>query len=213
MLGRLEVAFTSARDEEALDDLAQLRGLCERADAEAMLPLSEEDLDPRRPQRQIEFQRVVERTAGALVRSRGFSLKGRQTATGNGFGRSLVAPSGKVVYLWVSLPLWAWKWPTPWWLWLKDPEKHYAAWAEAIKADPGVRYAAWDGGENGHVDVGLDAPLGVEEERIADQLAETIDRICRMMPELPSGATPESLQDALPEEAEPGFDEPGPDAT
>ena len=67
MLGHLKSALEAARDLQALQDLNQLWGLCDRADAEAMLPLAPEEVASDRGQRHYEFCDVVDRMVDQLV--------------------------------------------------------------------------------------------------------------------------------------------------
>jgi hypothetical protein len=194
MLGHLRAAFTALTDGEALGNLAQLEGLCERADQEAMLPITAEDLDPRRPQRQMEFQRIVRRIFDILVADGGFSLKGvRETSSFEGSGKYVMSPSGKGLFIWVSLTNWGYRWPTPWWIRLSDPSHELSAWAEAVRSDPDVCCVERDGSK---LHVGLRAPLGVEEHKVAAELVQVILRICEPLPAVVDATDEEPLPDA-----------------
>jgi hypothetical protein len=180
LLGHLRSAFHAGNDQESLDDLAQLEGLCDRADTEAMLPLTVEDLDPRRAQRQWEFHRVAQRVGDILAADYGFSTKGlNPSGSIIGWGKYLQAPSGHVIYVWVSLPMWGQYWPTPWWVRVKDPRGSLDAWLSDARSDGQVGFAER---HNDYLHVGLRAPLGVEEQRISAELAQVVARICDRLP-------------------------------
>ena len=195
LLAHLEAAFRSLSDETSLGNLAQLRGLCDRADQEAMLPLTAEDLDPRRAQRQMEFHRVVRRVVDILVSEHRFSTKGlRDSASADGWGKYVSAPSGRELGITVALQRWGHDWPTPWWVRVWDPPRLLDGWLAAAGDDPGVGFAERLG-DNVHL--GLRVPLGVEEPRIAAELAQTIARTCSALP-----PRPETTTDDLPPEIE-----------
>jgi hypothetical protein len=180
LLGHLRAAFHAGNDQESLDDLAQLEGLCDRADTEAMLPLTSEDLDPRRAQRQLEFYRVAQRVGDILAVDFGFSTRGvNASGSSIGWGKYLRAPSGHVIYLWVSLPMWGHYWPTPWWVRVEDPRASLDAWLSDARSDGDVGFAER---HDNYLHVGLIAPLGVEEQRIAARLAQVVARICGRLP-------------------------------
>jgi hypothetical protein len=193
LLGHLRSAFHSLNDRRGLDDLAQLEGLCDRADTEAMLPLTVEDLDPHRAQRQWEFHRVAQRAGDILAADYGFSTKGLNASGSSiGWGKYLQAPSGHVIYLWVSLPMWAQYWPTPWWVRLKDPRKSLDAWLTETRGDDEVGFAER---HSEYLHIGLQAPLGVEEQRIASRLAQVVARICDGMPDASADGAAEVPED------------------
>jgi hypothetical protein len=137
MLAQLQVAFEAAHDSEAVDDLAQLRGLCDRADSEQMLPITPEEIGSERGHRFIEFCDIVDQVADALVADGTVSKKGLGQASSRGWwGRYVRAASGHVFLIGVLAPSWATVWPTPWWLVFNDSGSEVSQALGVLADDP-----------------------------------------------------------------------------
>lgn len=67
VLAALQQRFESVSDVEAMDDLAQLWGLCDRADQFAQLPLSSEDIDPVHASRQLRYHDILNTVVARLT--------------------------------------------------------------------------------------------------------------------------------------------------
>jgi len=195
VLNALEVSLASRNDHEAVRDLAQLRGLCDRADAEAVLPLDEADVDAERGRRYYQYCDLVDRVADRLVRSGTVDTK-RLKATGakGWYGRYLRASNGQVFLLYVSAYRWANSHPTPWWIRLWRATEDLVVAVRELQA-AGVALVQEDGG---NLYVGLKAPLHVEDERIVASLTEVVQLVCRALPaEAVVDTPPEAVEDAV----------------
>ncbi len=97
-------------------DINQLRGLCERIDNEAFLPVSAKDLSPEIPRRILSYQTIISKTIDRLVNEMGFSIKGyKQTAQWYGLSRwADIKPF--TMALEVNLDYWSKYADTPIWL-------------------------------------------------------------------------------------------------
>ena len=109
--------------EQALaSDLAQLRGLCEREDAKAFLPLMSEELTGTTAQRLIQFGELVDDITNHLVKTRVADIKGFKSGGGNGwYGRSM-----RIHGCGCTLLFNAWNWrdhnATPLWFTVRGPQ-------------------------------------------------------------------------------------------
>ena len=111
-----------AGEQLVASDLAQLRGLCEREDAQAFLPLASEELTGTTAQRLIQFGDLVDDITNHLAKTRVADVKGFKSSSGHGwYGRSMRI-HGCGCFLQFS----AWKWrdddATPLWFTVHGPE-------------------------------------------------------------------------------------------
>lgn len=123
LLGHLRSTLEASGDDSGLRDLEQLSGLCARADAEAMLPLSDEDLDPGRAKRLLDCWSLVDRSVNRMVSAKTVASK---TAS-NGFwgtGAFMTTHGGDRFWFGLYLEYWAHHYPTPFWIFFPDPSEH-----------------------------------------------------------------------------------------
>jgi hypothetical protein len=117
MLAHVKTALEAAGDRDGLDDLAQLRGLCDRADAEAMLPISPEEIGSDRGHRVYEFCDLVDRVTDLLVADGTVDTKGlKATAAKGWYGRYVRSRSGHVFLIGMLAWSWGHQYPTPFWV-------------------------------------------------------------------------------------------------
>jgi hypothetical protein len=136
MLGHLKSALEAARDLQALQDLNQLWGLCDRADAEAMLPLAPEEVASDRGQRHYEFCDVVDRMVDQLVPET-LSTKRLKAVGGKGYyGRWVRAGSGHEMQIAVLSWSWGTRYPTPWWIRFPRPDAELEKAVRTLTDDP-----------------------------------------------------------------------------
>ena len=181
MLGHLQVAFEDGRDEQGLADLAQLRGLCDRADVEAVLPIAAEEVGSDRGRRLCDFCDLVDQVTNALVAKAVASTRGLRATGGKGwYGRYMLAPGGTQVRLAVSADNWAYLYPTPWWIRIWSQSRETAAAVRALDSDPGIGYIAEN--SDGTLAVGIQPTLGVESEAILAELVRVTGMICTALP-------------------------------
>ncbi len=194
VLAALETAFSALGDEDAVRDLAQLRGLCDRADSEAVLPLAAEDVDPERGRRFYEYCDLVDRATDRLVSSGTVDTK-RLKATGakGWYGRYVRAQSGQVFRFYVSSSRWGSTFPSPWWLRFWKPSPELVAAVRRL-AEAGV--LAHMESSDDDLAAALHPPLGVEGEQIVTELAEAVAAVCAALPKEASVETPaDALED------------------
>ena len=111
-----------AGEQLAASDLAQLRGLCEREDAKAFLPLTSEELTGATAQRLIQFCDLVDNLTEHLAEKQVADIKGLKSVGGDGwYGRSM-----RINGFGCFLQFNAWNWrdraTTPLWLDIRGPQ-------------------------------------------------------------------------------------------
>lgn len=174
LLRRLKEAFEDAGDEQALQDLGQLGGLCARAETESMMPLAAEDVSSEHGLRYWQFCDVLEAVVRQLESEGTVSRKRlTQTALKGVWGLYFRAGQQEMA-LAVLAWSWAYKASTPWWVRISDPTGRVLELLEPLRADPGVLHLVR---EDGSVKLGLTPVLGVEQEILVAALAGTV-RAC-----------------------------------
>lgn len=180
MLSQLQVAFEAAHDSEAVDDLAQLRGLCGRADSDQMLPIAPEEIGSELGHRFMAFCNIVDRVTDALVLDGTVSTKGLKATGSKGWwGRYVRAESGHIFLIGVLAHYWATVWPTPWWVTFDDPRLEVSQALTVLADDP--RTPSMVRGDDWQLRIALRAPVWVEEEAIVAELAEAVRAICAVL--------------------------------
>lgn len=195
LLSQLQVAFEAAHDNEAVGDLAQLRGLCDRADSEQMLPIAPEEIGSERGHRFLEFCDIVDQVSDALVMTGAVSTKGLKSTGSKGWwGRYLRAESGQVFFIGVIARSWATVWPTPWWVTFRDPRSEVSEALAALADDPRMPSMVREGDS---LRIALRAPVWVEEEAIVAELAGAVQAICAVLAvrRVPVVEEPDAVQD------------------
>lgn len=117
LLGGMEV---QAGDAHTKMDIQQLRGLAERQDEEAFLPLRREEFAPEIPRRLRGLRRLVD-DATDRARAKGLLDTEKLNVTSKpwGYGR-YVRIAGQTAWFGVHVHLWARRGSTPLWLWFWD---------------------------------------------------------------------------------------------
>lgn len=180
VLSHLRVALEATGDQEGLDDLSQLRGLCDRADQTAMQPLSQEDMAQDRARRQVEFCDIVNGVVDRLVALGHADTKGlKATGTQNWWGRYVRwHANDRVMRIYVSTWSWSTRYPTPWWVFVWSAEADDTGFASLAGRSEIPLIAEVDGG---HL-FALEPPLGVEKDRIVEHLAQAVGLIAQALP-------------------------------
>jgi len=172
-----------------------VEGLCDRADAEAMLPITAEDIDTGRAQRQLDFVSLVERTADLLVGQKTVSANRLRWSNGSwGVGRYLRAPAGAIFWFGTFPRYWAEMYPTPWWLLFdadQPAEVHQAL--KAVTTDPRFPYVVGPPIFFRTV-VAVPPPLGMEADEAAKSMADFIILVCESLPVLAGPETASTSQ-------------------
>ncbi len=169
-----------AADEEALTDLAQLRGLCDRADSEAVLPVGPDEVGSDRGRRVWEYMDLVDRVTDRLVAEGVVDLK-RLRATGakGWYGRYMRSSSGSVLRLSVSAWQWGSQYPTPWWLRLWNASSDVE---QALQPLVGHQVAHMYRNDAGNLYIGLYPPLRLDEDTMLSRLVDAVRYVCEALP-------------------------------
>ncbi len=181
LLAQIRTALTEAGDDSGLRDLDQLSGLCDRADAEAMLPLSDEDLDPGRAKRFQDCWGLVDRSVKRLASTRIVASKNWS----NGFwgpGAFLTTHGGDRFWFGLYLAYWAHRYPTPFWLFFENPPEHVNRAILERRSDPRFPFVTRLSDRDRTI-VAIPAPLGVEADQAVEQLVDFVSLVCDLLPE------------------------------
>lgn len=179
LLAHIRTALTEAGDDSGIRDLDQLSGLCDRADAEAMLPLSDEDLDPGRAKRFEELWVLVERSVKRLSSERIVASKTWSNGSW-GPGAYLTTHGGDRIWFGVYIEYWAHRYPTPFWLFFENPPEHVSRAILACDKDP--RFPLVIGPpDTDRTIVAIPAPLGVEADKAIEQLVDFVSLVCDLL--------------------------------
>lgn len=173
MLGEIRVSLTAAGDTDGLEDLHQLKGLCDRADAEAMLPIASEEVDSVHARRYRDYVHLANQAGKILVQSEAVSTEGLRQSDGYwGVGRFIKTRGGVTFWFGFYPRYWSDHYATPWWLQLSlhaAPEAHEAL--GQLGRDPRIPYV---GDDNGRPVLAVPVPVGVEAEEAAQALADFV---------------------------------------
>lgn len=190
VLALLARALAAAQEVQLAEDLAQLRGLCERMDSESFLPLRGEELAAASPRRLLQLGPLVD---DLVVRAQqnGCDTHGlRPAATAGGYGRYMRLTRNDVgLYVSVDFRKWAHLASTPLWLRITGP-----GW----KANPMVRDVLQpleqsaptrlfaDPDDSTLLSVPLFPPLGVERDRVIADLVDQLVEVLHLLDTLPA---------------------------
>ena len=180
MLAHVKTALEAAGDRDGLDDLAQLRGLCDRADAEAMLPISAEEIGSDRGHRVYEFCDLVDRVTDLLVADGAVDTKGlKATAAKGWYGRYVRSRSGHVFLIGMLSWSWGHRYPTPFWVRFWKLSSEVANAIAPLEGHPRLPFITT---EDDRVLVALRPPLSVEVDVVVAELAAAVRSVCAALP-------------------------------
>jgi hypothetical protein len=173
----LERALDDAGERQTCADVQQLRGLCERLDAEAFHPLRAEELSPNVARRIWELKELVQSLRDAVQGGDvdGWSLSGniKPSMLNYVFSTKLheVETEVGLRYFW-----WKTRELSPLWVRIRlDDQKHHNAIMSKLRPDT---VALKEGGDNPYgVLVPLMIPLGVDRERVQEELQRQLVNI------------------------------------
>lgn len=185
-----QLQIESADDTDTLNNLAQLKSLCEAADSEAFTPMSPEEVtDQRFPTRVLQLGTVMQTTVEQAI-SEGLLFVGRlrPQASWDRIGRYVNfprAPGGVGAWIGLHNALWAKHGITPIWIvfypskWSRAPE--VASFLEPWLAKQGV-FTTWIGIEFA---VAIYLRTGEEKDTVVNGIIEQLRRIEKGMAGLP----------------------------
>ena len=170
LLSRMAAEVAHAGDSHTEADLRQLRGLCDREDGQAFLPLRSEEFGLEFPRRMLGLERLVNDATNRGVRA-GFIDVKRLIVTPRpwGYGRYLRLGGGEVweqAWFGVHFIRWARTRPTPLWL---SFDKGRPALDSLRNADPPELFLDRF--------VPIDLPVGKEYEAVLDAVVDRLKDI------------------------------------
>jgi hypothetical protein len=187
LLDVIERRLEAENDTSTREDLRQLRGLCDRMDSEAFLPLLPEELSSTSWRRIVEFGSIVDDATATLSAMKLISLKGCRSAAGNGYYGRYAWLRGVGVFLIADVRKWVKYSSTPIWLSVYGSrwrESNAVATRKALAslevASPPRVFIATDGFPT----VPLFLPTGVERVRVVEAVVAQVETISRMIEDL-----------------------------
>ena len=186
LLSRMASRTSDARDTNAELDIRQLRGLADRMDQEAFLPLRSEELGPEIPRRMLDFNRLFEDARRAAAEKGVARLVGQEGSTGTARGQR-VRIAGARAWFGIRSDLWARRRATPLWLWFfewkNDPDPVDVTFREArrrlsplvLSDPPGL---VEDGAD---LFVPIPLPTGVEYDEVVEAVVARLAEIAMLL--------------------------------
>ena len=199
MLGAIDARLAAKGEERTRADLYQLKGLCERMDSEAFLPVTSDEFAPSIPRRIDQYCVLIDDVVGELERE-GIADTKKLKATGARKGyRRYMRIRGNGCHLGLLWDLWATGRETPLWLrvygpdWSHDIAEVRRSLAPLSRETPPRLIVS----PEGKVFVPLFLPLGKERQDVLSALVDQIRVVGAMLPDhsLKSATTPASDAD------------------
>ena len=188
LLSRMASRASDAREAHAELDIRQLRGLADRMDREAFLPLRSEELGPAIPRRFLNFNSLVDAVFDKTGSEGTMRTVSSVTSTSDRRG-ARVRIAGAGGWFGTAYDLWARYRATPLWLrifeWSRDPEPVDVTFSEARR-----RLALLTQGdapdlivEGPDLFVPVLLPTGVEKEAVVGAIASRLAEIAALLGE------------------------------
>ena len=174
LLGRMAARAGEAGESGVESDIRQLRGLANRMDEDAFLPIRSEELGPEIPRRLLGLPRLVD-DAIAYGSEAGWATKDGGGSAGRHFYGHFFLLCGAHVWFGVDFKLWARNGDTPLWLQLnkgggragRSPTIGLEAARRALGLPSDVRHAP------------VHLPVGVEYDAVLANVVDQLERIGR----------------------------------
>ena len=169
LLNRMATSAAHAADSHTEADLRQLRGLCEREDGEAFLPLRSEELGHEFPRRMLGLRRLVDDATSRGVREGFINTKRLQVTPRDwGYGRYVrIVHARPQLEPWFGIHLYSWARARATPLWLRFSGEHHA-----LEALPEL----WAGKH-----IPIDLPIGKEYEAVLDAVVARLKQIAAVI--------------------------------
>lgn len=184
VLSAIRVQLEAQNERRAVEDIAQLDGLCDRMDAEAFLPVSSDELTSSVYRRVIEFGTIVDDVTSALVDRGVASTKNTRSSGSNGYYGRYLFLRGVGTFLICDTRKWMKYASTPLWLsvygtkWLKsDAIIAHRSLAALESERPGTVFKAGDG----FPAVALFVPSGVERDAVVRRVIEQVEAVATLI--------------------------------
>ena len=158
---------------DALSDINQLKGLCEKIDANSFLPLTDEDLSPAVPRKILSYYRIVDKVIDKLAKEINLSTKGLKT-TGQQWGYTRYAKiEDLTIELDVNFEYWAKYADTPIWLQISE---NWSASPAILKINSEIekKYGKIDFSDNNKPYYPIRINTGAIEESVINAISEFI---------------------------------------
>ena len=187
VLDALTESLRANGEAASLSDVGQLRGLCERMDSAAFLPLRSEELAPERGRRVGQFCQLVDDVVQRLEAEGLAQTKGLRSAGSIGRYGRYFRFRGQGLYLYFTAWGWSGDRPTPLWLKLWGAD-WTSAWSDGLKLrDHVASLEAQTPPRIVYRDTYLGAPLslllGVEKDEVVEDLVRQIRDVLLLLPE------------------------------
>ena len=198
LLTALESSLGEIGDRAGLADLEQLRGLVDRADSEAMLPLGPDDVASEHGRRYVQFCDIVDAVTDRLKKEKLVDTKAlKASATKSWYGRYVRSQSGHVFRIYVDSAGWGSRFPSPWWVRFWHAGEPLAQALKQLKQEGVLAHVEEDEAQT--LRVALAPPLHVERERIIELLTEQVRRVCLVLPQAERPMVPRDAVEGGPE--------------
>jgi hypothetical protein len=185
LLAHLTDAVNDAGDRSAWSDLEQLRGLCDRMDSEAFLPLAPEELSGSVATRLLQYGNLIDRVITRLTEE---GVAAQKTTSGQGLWASAAAGwwgrylalNGVVCLLRFAAGPWARDRATPIWLQVgykgQPTVPALLAALAPLAAEPHRVFP-----RQTFVDVAIDVPPGSDRDAVVESLCKQVSRVAVLL--------------------------------
>ena len=187
LLARMAARASAALDTNTELDIRQLRGLADRMDSDAFLPLRAEELGPEFARRLPHLQRLVDDALGRLE-SAGLANDRTITRAGADSHGRYVTIGGARAWFGIWYPPWAALRDTPIWLQLlaradrgMPIEATRRRLAPLMSREPPAAIDGGPIGQPGHVLVPITLPTGVEYDAVLDAVVERLTEVAELL--------------------------------
>ncbi len=172
----LAVLSDALRDDAGtLQDVGQLKGLCERMSGAGFLPLAADELTSGFWRRFGQMGRILDTVRGELVARKIAAIEGARLSPSRGLLGQKLKMRGMLVHLYFDPDACAQSYPTPFWLWLPHAAREYLT-PLALSSPPRLFEA--DGPY-----VALPIRSGVERPEIVADVVAACENISKLLPE------------------------------
>ena len=181
LLDRMAAHAGAVGDTRIAGDIVQLRGLTERMDTDAFLPISPEELESEIPRRMMNLTQLVNDATNRMIEVGWVDVTGlRVTPLDTGYGR-YIRLSEVFCRFGVNLEHWAHRGRTPLWLLLYNFNELDDADADRTEIARELESMnVIDLGSNGLL-VPIELPTRVEYDRVLGSVSEQLERIGSMI--------------------------------
>jgi hypothetical protein len=147
------------------------------------LPIDASEIGSHVAHRLYDFLDIVDGVTDELVRRKTVTLRGLKSVGGKGYyGRYMKSlESGHVVQLGVLIWSWAYRYPSPFWLRIYQPDPEIVRAWEGLVGTPGI--ALVDSQRNdGWLSIALQTPLWLEADIVQARLADAVASALAVLP-------------------------------